>query len=274
MARSILVAAVCLASAAFASPKPARAQSSDDDQAHAHFQVAASYYEQANYDSALREFLEAYRLSQRSQLFYNLSLCYQQLGDLQNATDYLSRYLHDITEIPNRASLETRLENLRTRLAAQHAGTTPPPETPEPTATTTSVATTTTTTVTPPPPSTPPPPPASSGGGDSLNIGAIVGFSVAGVGLIGGAIFSGLAASEDSRVSGLTCAATRTCTDGDVSTMRTDALLADVMWAVSLAGASVGLVFLLVNPGGHASSESAHANLRFAPGALLLEGAF
>jgi len=266
VARSFLAPCAVVLVSFFVLPSASLAQTSDDAQAHAHFEVAASYYEQANYESALREFLEAYRLSQRPQLFYNLSLCYQQLGDLQNAVDYLTRYLSDVPEIANRASLQTRLDNLRTRLAAHE--TAPPVEDHATPATTTTEPETTTTVTT----TTEPAPPPPSSGGDSLNIGAIASFSVAGVGLILGAVFTGLAASEDSRVSGLPCAASRTCSDADVSGMRTDALVADVAWAVSLAGAAVGLILLLVNPGG--GSADAHARLRFDPSRLSLQGSF
>jgi hypothetical protein len=252
------------------------AQTSDDDQAHAHFQVAASYYEQANYESALREFLEAYRLSQRSQLFYNLSLCYQQLGDLEHATDYLTRYLHDVTDIANRSSLETRLENLRTRLAAQHSGATPPPDTATETHPTethpTESPTETHPTETHPTETHPTETPAS--GGDSLNVGAIAGFSVAAAGLILGAVFSGLTVAENSRVGGLPCAMTHTCTDSDLSTLHTDALVADIMWGLSLVGAGVGLVLLLVNPGASSHESTAQARLRVGPGSLSIEGTF
>jgi Tfp pilus assembly protein PilF len=255
-------------------PSRVRAQSSDDQQAHAHFEVAASYYEQANYESALREFLEAYRLSQRSQLFYNLSLCYQQLGDLDNAVSYLERYLAEVTEIENRASLETRLANLRERQARQHAtGADPgaPEATPEDTtihgeSDEPDVTVTVTDTVDSPGP-------APSSGGDSLNVGAIAAFSVAGVGLILGATFTGLAAGEDGRVAALPCAASRTCAASDVSGMRTDALVADIMWGVSLAAAAVGLVLVIVNPG---ASSAEHARLRVAPSlaGLTLDGSF
>lgn len=279
MARSFLASLVLALASCVVLAGAVRAQTSDDEQAHVHFQVAASYYEQANYESALREFLEAYRLSHRSQLYYNLSLCYQQLGDLANAVDYLDRYLREITDIPNRASLETRLENLRARLAAQQAGTPPPPDTTGTETTTTTVETSTETTEgtetsTTSTTSTTSSASSSGGGGDSLNVGAIVGFSVAGLGLILGATFTGLAASENGSISGMPCATTRTCTDSQLSGMRTDALVADVMWGVSLVGAAAGLVLLLVNPGGGGGSSDAHASLRLVPGGLSLEGTF
>lgn len=243
------------------------AQASDDQQAHAHFEVAASYYEQANYESALREFLEAYRLSHRSQLFYNLSLCYQQLGDLENAVSYLDRYLTDVTEIENRTSLETRLANLRERLERQRATGSDPGDAATPTPTSTEGTTTTTTSETPPPP----PPPASSDGGP--NIGAIAAFSVAGVGLVLAATFTGLAAGEESRIAALPCATSRTCADSELSGMRTDAIVADIMWGVSLAGAAVGLVLVLVAPSGGSADT---ASLRVSPtlGGLTADGRF
>ena len=105
-----------------------------------------------------------------------------------------------------------------------------------------------------------------------MNVGAIVAFSVAGVGLILGATFTGLAATESDRVAGLPCAAGRNCTDAELSGLRTDALVADIMWGVSLAGAAVGLVLVLVNPGGGGD----HASLRLSPrlAGLTLDGSF
>ncbi len=216
---------------------PASAQQSSDEQARLHYQVAASYYEQADYESALREFQSAYRLSQRAQLFYNISLCYQQMENLDEAISYLERYLNEVTEIENRPSLEQRLANLRTRreertAAAQQATITPVTQAPPPS-------------------------------GESLNVPAIVGFSIAGVGLIAGAIFTGLLFAEDGRVSALECGMTRTCGPSEVGSLDTFALVSDISWGVSLAGAIVGTVFLFVPTG--SSSTDASASLRIVP---------
>ena len=235
---------------------PVSAQQSSDDQARLHYQVAASYYEQADYESALREFQSAYRLSQRPQLFFNISLCYQQLENLDEAITYLERYLNEVTEIENRAALELRLANLRTRRDQREAQ-----------AMETTTVTPTETQPEEPPPST----------GDSTNVPAIVGFSIAGVGLIAGAIFTGLLFAEDGRVSGLPCAESRTCPESEVSSLGTYALVSDISWGVSLAGAIVGTVFLFVPTGSSASADT--ASLRVSPMAgqvngVLLSGAF
>ena len=239
---------------------PVSAQRSSDEQARLHYQVAASYYEQADYESALREFQSAYRLSERAQLFFNISLCYQQLENLDEAITYLERYLNEVSEIENRPSLEQRLANLRTRRDERQTQATD---------------TATVTTVTPPSETARETPPPATG--DATNVPAIVGFSIAGVGLIAGAIFTGLLFAEDGRVGALPCAGPRTCPSSEVSSLGTYALVSDISWGVSLAGAIVGTVFLFVPTGSSSSSDS--ASVRISPIAgqvngLVLSGAF
>src|SRR5205085_5615100 len=110
------------------------------------------------------------------------SLCYQNLGDLAQAVTYLERYLAEAADVPNRANLEIRLRNLRDRVAA-----TPPPAEPQVTA---PVAT--------PEPAPVPPPVAVAATGDGTNGGAILGFSIAAVGLAMVGVFGGLTLATDS----------------------------------------------------------------------------
>lgn len=222
-----------------------------------------------DYDAALREFQVAYDLSQRPQLFYNLSLCYQQLGDLTQAATYLERYLNEVPEIPNRVALTTRLANLRERAARgeTHAGDpetgetgTPDETTPDETTGGTEGGSAGGTTG------------GSAGGGatgstdtggESPNIGAITGFSIAALGVVGVAIFGALTLSENGSVSA-GCGATGSCNPGQIGTLQTYALLTDISFGVALAGAVVGTVLLFV--GG--SSETA-ASAELAPGLRL-----
>lgn len=259
----------------------------DDQRARLHYESGASYYEAGEYEDALREFHRAYELSQRPQLFYNLSLCYQNLGDLEQAASFLERYLGEVETIENRANLEIRLRNLRERVererAAQGANGEPErdataqPATSQPTEThvepttaapaaeavveTESAASTT----------------APSSAGDSLNVGAVAGFSVAAVGLVMGGVFGGLTLAEDSRLAGTPCGVAGSCGDAEVSDLRTFALVADVGFGVALAGAAVGALFLIIGPG---DSGDERASLRAAPIAsrsvlgLSLEGSF
>lgn len=256
---------VVIAAAAVLASAPAAAQ--DDQRARLHFESGASYYEAGEYEDALREFQRAYELSQRPQLFYNLSLCYQNLGDLEQAASYLERYLGEVAEIENRANLEIRLGNLRERIAreatsasTEPATTTavdPDPEATDPAATSEGPAAASvggTATVTPAGADTAA---GTASGGDALNVGAIAGFSVAAVGLVTAAIFGGLTVAEDSRLAGTACGMNATCTSDDLGTLRAYAVVTDVGLGVALAGAAVGLVFLIIGPGGSEDGERA-----------------
>ena len=255
---------VVIAAAAVLVSAPAAAQ--DDQRARLHFESGASYYEAGEYEDALREFQRAYELSQRPELFYNLSLCYQNLGDLAQAVSYLERYLGDVAQIENRANLEIRLGNLRERLERERSTATTTTVAPDPTPTTTTpdapaaTVTGTPATVTPAGADT-------ASGGDSLNVGAIAGFSVAAVGLVTAAIFGGLTVAEDSRLAGTACGMNATCSTGDLGTLRAYAAVTDVGFAVALAGAATGLVFLIVGTGDSdaAASDGAQAALQVVP---------
>jgi hypothetical protein len=238
-----IAAAVLVVVLAILLPDLAAAQDADDDQARLHFDVAAGYYERGEYESALHEFRSAYQLSRRPELQYNLALCYQQLGRLDEAITALERYLSEVTDIENRANLEVRLANLRERRNRRRE---PGPvrevsgssETAQASEAEQAIDTST-----------------------SINVLAIAGFGVAAVGLVSAVIFSSLAVAEDGRLSGLPCAATSTCAESEVSTLDTFTLVSDISWGLSLAGAIAGAVFLFVWPG---PSET-HAGLRLAP---------
>ncbi|MCB9598435.1 MAG: hypothetical protein H6719_37320, partial [Sandaracinaceae bacterium] len=136
-----------------ASPAVAQTEADDDDQAplepaeeehsladegaqqraRIHFQAGASYYEAGAYEDALREWSRAYDLSHRAELLYNFSLAHQGLNHLEQARDYLRQFLDQVTDIPNRANLELRIENLERRIAEQQAAAEPvEPEETEP----------------------------------------------------------------------------------------------------------------------------------------------
>ena len=222
---------------------------SDADRARLHFQTGASYYDAGDYEDALREFQRAHALSQKSELYYNFSLCYQQMGDLEKAIDYLSRYLQEVQEVPNRASLERRLENLRERHA--NAGREPDPETdpetgPEADPTNPDEASegspeTESSTAESSEAGAGSADGASSGG--RTNIPAIIGFSAAGVGVVLAATFGALALKEKGNLEERGCGERIAC---DAGKLRTRALLSDLGLALAVAGAALGTVFLII----------------------------
>jgi tetratricopeptide (TPR) repeat protein len=241
--RTLLLAASTAVLLAGATTR-ARAQTDLDVQARAHFSAAQAYFDTGDYEGAIREFTQAHQLSQRPELLYNLYLCHERLGHLAEAIDHLARYLESVTNAPNRAVLEARLGNLRRRAESGQTGTGvadagtgsdagaaigagadggsgdpepgPPGEVDEP-----------------------------SGG----NPGFVVGLALAAAGVVTTAIFGGLAAAEDGDLAG-TCGrdAGRTCSDDEVSSLRTFTLIADVGLVAAGVGAVVATIFLLTAP--------------------------
>ncbi|MEO0325541.1 MAG: tetratricopeptide repeat protein [Myxococcota bacterium] len=225
------------------------------NRARLHFQAGASYYEAGDYEDALREFQRSYDLSQRPELFYNFSLCYQQLGQLDQAIVYLDRYLTEVEDVPNRANLERRLVNFRARQAEEvrraeaeaaaerAAAEEPPDEAREPVAEPAETGLAATAEA------------ADEEDAGGVNGAAIAGFAIAGAGVVVLGVAGGLALAQRSDLEDQACAPD--CASGDVDTLRTRAIVADVGLAVALVGATLGVVFLLT--GGDDDDESAEA---------------
>jgi tetratricopeptide (TPR) repeat protein len=135
-----------LASGAWAAPRGAIPPSDAVEAAKAHFAAGSAYYEQGNWADAAKEFKEAYRLSRRADLLYNISLCEERLGNLEGAIAALRSYL-DVGPV-DRAAIEARIERLEQK-RREATTTTRPPE-PAPAAVAVSEATTAATATVPP----------------------------------------------------------------------------------------------------------------------------
>jgi tetratricopeptide (TPR) repeat protein len=102
----------------------------DIEAAKAHYAAGSAYYEQANYADAVREFNEAYRLSRRTDLLYNIAICYERLDDYDNAIATLQKYLTDRPDAKDRVTIESRIANLQKLRDARRAQ--PPVPQPQP----------------------------------------------------------------------------------------------------------------------------------------------
>jgi tetratricopeptide (TPR) repeat protein len=127
-----VMAVISAAILAYAAPAVAQnATQADEEAAKAHFLAGSAYYEQANYADAVKEFVEAHRLSKRPDLLYNISVCYERLGRWDEAIDALRQYLTERPSAPDRAVIESRIQNFEQRRdqerAQREAAATPPP---------------------------------------------------------------------------------------------------------------------------------------------------
>lgn len=105
---------------ALSTPSAAAAQDGDDE-ARRHFRLAEAHYANGSFEEAAREFEEAYRLSQRPQLLYNLYLAYRDAADLERAADALRRYLALVPDAEGASMLRGRLAALERTIAERPA---------------------------------------------------------------------------------------------------------------------------------------------------------
>lgn len=226
----------------------AAAQPADPDGdplARNHFASGRAYYDRGRYEEAIVEFQRAYELSPHPELLYNLYLAHQNLGHRAEAIDALSRYLAERPD--ERPELRERLRAMRERLEQEPEPTREPAPSPEPT----------------PAPRAAPAPRGDPGGTPT---GAVVSLIAGGVGLLAFGAFGSLALVEDGRLAG-DCGADvgATCTEDDLDTLHTYALIADVSLGVGLVAGAIGLIWLLTG-----GDDGAEAPLALGPhGAVL-----
>ena len=112
VALGLTVAAGTLFSGHTAQAEPSSA--SDVELAKRHFDLGRVYYDQADYDKALTAFEEAYRLSQKPALLFNIGRCHEAAGRLEKAIDHYTRFMRDTGR--KDANLRARIRNLKRRL--------------------------------------------------------------------------------------------------------------------------------------------------------------
>ena len=136
MLRGVLLAATVLAGVSL-DATPAAAQSSADEEAHVHFEAGRVAFSRGRYESALASFQEAYELSQRPALLYNIGTTFDRLRRDQEAIEAFERFLELDPESDLAPEVQERVrilrENARPDLtpeavaAASGEGDAPPP---------------------------------------------------------------------------------------------------------------------------------------------------
>src|SRR5262245_34932208 len=98
---------------------PAAADPSDDEAARNHFLSGTSYYDEARYEDALREFNEALRLSKRPALLFNIAACHERMARWTEAVAALKAYLGSAPNVEDRASIERRIATFEEKLSKE-----------------------------------------------------------------------------------------------------------------------------------------------------------
>ena len=100
----LLTIALCWSSSADASIELARS----------HYRVGQAYYEQGRYAEAIKEFEQAYDLTKRAALLYNIAQAHERMGNLEQAVASYEKYLSESKK--KEPAIVKKVENLRQRL--------------------------------------------------------------------------------------------------------------------------------------------------------------
>lgn len=92
-----------------------------DEEARSRFRIGRTLYEEGRFREAAGEFSEAYRLSERPALLFNVYLAYRDAGLRKKAADALRRFLDESEDVHNRESLQARLAALQETISQQEA---------------------------------------------------------------------------------------------------------------------------------------------------------
>jgi tetratricopeptide (TPR) repeat protein len=209
---------------------PAWSQADPDELARRHFESGAAYFEQAEYDSALREFRKSYELSKRPEILLNIATVHERLANLSAAIVALNQYLKVQQDPDKSAATRLRRDNLKKRLDEQRA-TTPVAESAE-----------STDEAAQPDQAVATPEPAAEEPEKPNRVPAYVLFSVAGASAVG-AVLTGVFANAEFQDLKDRCAPN--CSDDDVGGARTLATVSTVLTGVAVLGGGLGVVFWL-----------------------------
>jgi hypothetical protein len=113
----------CLALTGLAEGQAQQASTPDPriEEAKGLFTAGRAAFDAGRYADALRHFEQAYEMSQRAALLYNIGLAHDRLRSDEKALAAFEAYLAALPEAPNRAEVETRSQALRDAIARDEA---------------------------------------------------------------------------------------------------------------------------------------------------------
>jgi hypothetical protein len=101
-------------------PAPVSAQSKME-QARDQFRKGRSLYEEGKFEQAAEAFIEAYELSDRSELLFNIGQAYRKADELSKAEEYFQKYLNKKPNAKNADSVVETVIQIQQELAARMA---------------------------------------------------------------------------------------------------------------------------------------------------------
>src|SRR6188768_1709430 len=103
----LMAAGLAVGGEARAAPTTAEAT-----EARRHYEAASRAYDLAEYETALREFKEAYRIVGDPAFLFNIAQCHRKLAHPADAVTFYKTYLRRAPNTPHRAEVEKFIADL------------------------------------------------------------------------------------------------------------------------------------------------------------------
>ena len=229
----------------------------DSEQAHSAFLLGKRFFDEADYGSAIHNFVDAYKLDcTKTELLTIIARAHELTGDRQEAVHALETYLQRAQNVSadDKAQIQKRIDNLRAQMSAQQPTA--------PTASTATAAPTTQASTSPTPTPTEtatvpqPPPPSPHGAGPWVVV------ALGGAALVTGGVLLGIGLSDVSDA--LAKCGSRVCSNpaakDEGNQGRTFELVGPIVGGVGLAAVVAGLIWHF-SEGSSAPRES-HTSIR------------
>jgi len=253
MVRASMLGAVLLAWLTWPGAMAAAQTRDEIGRAASHFEAGRAYYEQQRYQDAVREFSEAYRLTEHPDMLFNIASCQDRLGDRESAIAAYRDYLNRAEAPEDREAIEARIAELGAGDPSESQAQVREPEGEPDSATTEAGGTEAGGEV--------------ESGGSSTSVLPWVALGVAGAAAIGAAVTGivavGIYDGLDRDCPGGLCPADR---QGDIDTGSALSTASTVLTIVAVAAAGAGVALLLFGGSDDPDEPATTARLELVPG--------
>jgi tetratricopeptide (TPR) repeat protein len=119
MCRAVWIVALLVAGLAAVGEAGAAPTDAEAAESRRHYGIAVRAYDLAEYEEALREFKEAYRIVGDPAFLFNIAQCHRKLGHPVDAISFYKTYLRRAPNTPHRAEVERLIADLEKGEAAR-----------------------------------------------------------------------------------------------------------------------------------------------------------
>jgi tetratricopeptide (TPR) repeat protein len=247
--RRIPAIAILLLSAIYLPAPPAHAQPQppvEDTRARELFLEGEAHYAAGRYEQAAERYLEAYQLSQRPELLFNVGNAYERLGDYEKAAEYLRQYA-DNPRARDVVSVRERIRRLEAAAAEEKRRQQQQQQQQQEAARREAEVT-----VSPPAPIPAPAQPRAESGGGNGAMWWLIGSGVAAAGAVGMGLLASNAGNDAAEDCAETSGGRLVCRDAASDALAQEtafAIGADVFAVAAVVTAGVGIYLLLQDDG-------------------------